>query len=84
MALIRDVVLHLQNEQPLLADIFSVPTTRDTCVVCTNVRTLAGKRPLFVDRIDSVFLFPLEHIRFIEVPVRVVPRHAGGPRGERR
>jgi hypothetical protein len=69
MALVRDVVMHLQNEQPLLADLFAVPTTSDACVVCTNVRTLAGKRPLFVDRMDSVFLFPLEHVRFIEVPI---------------
>jgi hypothetical protein len=69
MSLIRDAVLHLQNEQPLLADLFSVPTSADACVVCTNVRTLAGKRPLFVDRMDSIFLFPLEHVRFVEVPV---------------
>jgi hypothetical protein len=68
MALIRDAVLHLQNEQPLLADLFTVPTSADSCVVCTNVRTLAGKRPLFVDRMDSIFLFPLEHVRFVEVP----------------
>jgi len=68
MALIRDVVLHLHNEQPLLADLFSVPASTDACVVCTNVRTLAGKRPLFVDRSDSVFLFPLQHVRFVEVP----------------
>ena len=69
MGLIRDAVLHLQNEQPLLADLFAVPTATDACVVCTNVRTLAGKRPLFVDRMDSIFMFPLEHVRFVEVPV---------------
>ena len=68
MALLRDVVLHLQNEQPLLADLFAVPSAKDACVVCTNVRTMAGKRPLFVDRIDSVFLFPLQHVRFVEIP----------------
>ena len=68
MGLIRDAVLHLHNEQPLLADLFNVPSSTDACVVCTNVRTLAGKRPLFVDRMDSVFLFPLQHVRFVEVP----------------
>jgi hypothetical protein len=70
MGLIRDAVLHLQNEQPLLADLFSVPSAADACVVCTNVRTMAGKRPLFIDRMDSIFMFPLEHVRFVEVPVR--------------
>ena len=68
MAVVRDAVLHLHNEQPLLVDLFSLPTAQDACLVCTNVRTMAGKRPLFVDRSDSFFLFPLEHIRFIEVP----------------
>ena len=68
MAPVRDAVLHLQNEQPLLVDLFSLPAAQDACLVCTNVRTLAGKRPLFVDRSDSFFLFPLQHIRFIEVP----------------
>ena len=68
MGLIRDAVMHLHNEQPLLVDLFSLPTAADSCVVCTNVRTLAGKRPLFVDRSDSYFLFPLPHVRFVEIP----------------
>lgn len=68
MAQVRDAVLHLQNEQPLLVDLFALPLAQDACLICTNVRTLAGKRPLFVDRSDSFFLFPLQHIRFIEVP----------------
>ncbi len=68
MAVIRDAVLHLHGEQPLLVDLFSLPSSSDACVVCTNVRTVAGKRPLFVDRSDSFFLFPLPHVRFIEVP----------------
>ena len=68
MGLIRDAVLHLHSEQPLLVDLFALPTAADACVVCTNVRTLAGKRPLFVDRSDSYFLFPLPHVRFVEIP----------------
>jgi hypothetical protein len=68
MGLIRNAVLHLHSEQPLLVDLFSLPTSADGCVVCTNVRTLAGKRPLFVDRSDSFFLFPLPHVRFVEIP----------------
>ena len=77
MGLIRDAVLHLHNEQPLLVDLFSLPTSADSCVVCTNVRTMAGKRPLFVDRSDSFFLFPLPHIRFVEVPASAAGEMAG-------
>jgi hypothetical protein len=78
MGLIRDAVLHLHNEQPLLVDLFSLPTAADSCVVCTNVRTLAGKRPLFVDRSDSFFLFPLPHVRFVEIPASAAGEMAGG------
>ena len=78
MGLIRDAVLHLHNEQPLLVDLFSLPTSADSCVVCTNVRTLAGKRPLFVDRSDSFFLFPLPHVRFVEVSASAAGDMTGG------
>lgn len=65
--MIRDVVVHLNNEQPVLVDVFDVPKARDQGLVCTNMRTLDGKRPVFIDREDSVFFFPYTHIRFIEI-----------------
>jgi hypothetical protein len=78
MGLIRDAVLHLHSEQPLLVDLFSLPTAADACVVCTNVRTLAGKRPLFVDRSDSFFLFPLPYVRFVEIPASAAGEMGAG------
>lgn len=72
--MIRDVVVHLNNEQPVLVDVFDVPKSRDQGLVCTNMRTLDGKRPVFIDREDSVFFFPYTHIRFIEI-------HAGSLEG---
>lgn len=68
--MIRDVVIHISNEQPLLADLYEMPTSSDVALVCTNLRMLNGKRPIFTDAIDSVFLFPLVHIRFVEIPSR--------------
>jgi hypothetical protein len=73
MPLIRDAVIHVINDQPLIADLFALPDARDACLVCTNLRTMAGRRPGFVDRSDSVFLWPLQHIRFVEIP----PESAG-------
>jgi hypothetical protein len=64
---IRNAVIHIQNEQPLLADLYEQPKPLDQGLVCTNVRTMDGKRPIFVDRSDSVFFFPYLHIRFVEV-----------------
>jgi hypothetical protein len=67
---IRNVVLHLNNEQPVVVDLFELPTSVDLGVRCTNMRTLDGKRPVFIDAIDSVFFFPYLHVRFVEIPPR--------------
>lgn len=66
--MIRNAVIHVMNEQPLLADLFEAPSPGDQGLRCTNLRTLNGKRPVFVDAIDSVFFFPYLHIRFVEIP----------------
>jgi hypothetical protein len=65
---IRNAVLHLNNEQPMLADLFELPATADIVLRCTNLRTLNGKRPVFVDDSAAVFFFPYLHIRFVEIP----------------
>ena len=66
--MIRDVVLHMNNEQPLLADLFEAPSPGDVGLRCTNLRTMNGRRPVFVDDSASIFFFPYLHIRFLEIP----------------
>jgi hypothetical protein len=65
---IRNAVLHIANEQPLVCDLFELPNPSDVALRCTNLRMLDGKRPIFIDDMASVFVFPYIHIRFIEVP----------------
>ena len=65
--MIRNAVIHISNEQPLLADLYQMPTTADVSLVCTNVRNLDGKKPVFVEHSLSVFVFPYLHVRFIEI-----------------
>lgn len=65
---IRNAVLHINNEQPLVADLFELPQASDVGLRCTNLRMMNGKRPIFADDIASVFFFPYLHIRFIEIP----------------
>jgi len=60
-------VIHPLSDQPLVVDIEEMPTASDVSLVCFNVRTIDGKRPKFVDRQDSTFVFPLLSVRFIEV-----------------
>ena len=65
---IKNAVLHIANEQPLLCDLFELPNPSDVALRCTNLRMLDGKRPVFIDDTSSVFIFPYLHIRFVEVP----------------
>jgi hypothetical protein len=65
---IRNAVIHITNEQPLVADLFELPAPADVGLRCTNLRTLSGKRPVFADHLESIFFFPYHHIRFVEIP----------------
>jgi len=76
---IRNAVLHLNNEQPLLADLFEPPSPGDVGLRCTNLRLMNGRRPVFVDDSASIFFFPYLHIRFVEIP----PGAIGGGDGSK-
>jgi hypothetical protein len=65
---IRNVILHINNEQPLMADLYEPPSPGDVGLRCTNLRQMNGKRPVFVDDVKSIFFFPYLHIRFVEIP----------------
>ena len=73
--MIRNVVVHIANEQPLIADLFDLPVASDAGLLCTNLRAMDGKRPVFVDRIESTFFFPYRVIRFLEIPPGAIERH---------
>ncbi|MFI5226017.1 MAG: hypothetical protein ACHQ3P_05025 [Candidatus Limnocylindrales bacterium] len=62
------MVVHLANEQPLLADLFDMPGPGDLALICTNLRTMNGGRPVFADDSSSFFVFALSFIRFVEIP----------------
>jgi hypothetical protein len=66
--MLRNAVLHLHNEQPLVADIFELPSPTDTTIRLTNLRSLDGKRPVFADDMKSIFVFPYHRVSFVEIP----------------
>jgi len=65
---IRNACIHLNGEQPLLADLFELPVATDVVLRCTNLRSMNGRRPVFADDSASVFFFPYLNIRFVEIP----------------
>lgn len=76
--MIRDAVLHLLGEQPLVADLPAMPSPGDLALHCTNLRTLDRKRPVFVDHMTSTFIIPFAQIRFVEI-VATTPDAAEAP-----
>jgi hypothetical protein len=67
---IKNVCIHVENEQPLLVDLYDLPNATDAGLLCTNVRTIDGKRPVFIDQAGSTFFFPYHVVRFLEIPER--------------
>ena len=61
-------ILHLLNDQPLVVDLLEEPTQSDFTIVCTNVRSVDGKKPVFIDFATSTFVFPMAMVRFVEIP----------------
>ena len=74
--MIRNVILHLHGEQPMKADIESLPTAADAGLLCTNLRTMEDRKPVSTEYLDSVFLLPYNIIRFIEIPRAAI--HSAG------
>ncbi len=64
---IRDAVIHLIGEQPLMADLPQAPLPGDIALVCTNLRMMNQRRPFFVDDGASTFVFPYSQVRFVEI-----------------
>lgn len=70
--MIRDAVIHMNNEQPLVCDLREMPSTSDVGLVCTNLRLVDGRKPTFIDAVDSWFIIPYHIIRFVEMPLASV------------
>ncbi len=70
--MIRDAVIHMQNEQPLVCDLREMPDARDLGLLCTNLRLVDGRKPTFIDATDSWFVIPYHIIRFVELPLSSV------------
>ncbi|HEY7778754.1 MAG TPA: hypothetical protein VIC85_00955 [Ktedonobacterales bacterium] len=63
----RTVVVHILNEDPILADMEELPTTTATCVYFTNPRKRDGKPVQWASPGSISFVYPMARITFIEV-----------------
>lgn len=61
------VILHVLNEEAVIADLDSLPDPQDNCVVARNPRKRDGKRlPMLAEGVNTV-IYPWSRLTFIEV-----------------
>lgn len=63
----RSVIIHLVNEDPIVADMETLPTETATCVAFTNPRKRDGKTAQWVTPGATAFIIAMARINFIEV-----------------
>jgi hypothetical protein len=63
------VLIHVSNEDPILAEMDELPNPGDNFVVFTNPRRRDGRPVNYVTAGARTFIFPWTRISFIEVMV---------------
>lgn len=63
----RKVIIHLTNEDPVMADMEDLPSPTATCVYFTNPRKKDGKPVTWASAGSVAFMFSMSRINFIEV-----------------
>lgn len=63
----RSVIIHLINEDPILADMEDLPSPTATCVAFTNPRKRDGKAATWITPGATAFIFSMARVNFIEV-----------------
>ena len=62
-----DVIIHLHNEDPILAEMEGMPDPTHQSIVLTNPRRRDGRPLHYVTDGATAFIFPWNRITFIEV-----------------
>ena len=68
------VIIHLANEDPIVAEMESLPDVNATCVFCTEPRRRDGKPVHYISPDAGIIVFPWSRITFIEVMAGAVER----------
>ncbi len=61
------VIIHLQNEDPILGEIDSLPTATDTLIILKSPRMKDGKDLRNLEANVTTAIWPISRVSFIEV-----------------
>lgn len=60
-------LVHVKNEDPIVADIDELPQSTDTLIILKNPRRRDGKDIHYLDNQVTLVIFPYERINFVEI-----------------
>lgn len=61
------VIVHLQNEEPVLGEVDDLPSPSDQLVIIKNPRKKDGKDLHYVEMNVAIVVWPIHRINFIEI-----------------
>ena len=62
-----NVIVHIQNEDPVLGEMDSLPGTSDVTITVKNPRRRDGKDLPYIDPSVTTVVWPMSRVNFIEV-----------------
>jgi hypothetical protein len=61
------VILHVQNQDPVMGEVDELPTTQDTIIKISNPRRTDGKDLHYLAENVVIVYWPVERLNFVEV-----------------
>jgi hypothetical protein len=61
------VLVHIKNEDPILAEVDEIPETTDNLIILKNPRRRDGKDIHYLDLAVQTVIYPYERINFVEI-----------------
>ena len=62
-----EVILHIQNSDPILGEIDALPEPQDSFIIVTNPRKRDGKDLHYLQNNVQTVLWPIQQLAFIEI-----------------
>ena len=62
-----NVIVHIQNEDPVLGEMESLPAATDIIITLKNPRRRDGKDLPYLDQSVTSVIWPMSRINFIEI-----------------
>jgi hypothetical protein len=61
------IILHIQNQDPVLGEVDELPTTTDTLLIVHNPRKVDGKDLTNISENVVTVMWPVDRLNFIEI-----------------